>query len=1015
MWLVEVFLLTVAAVSLLGWVWAEARLRSERRQKELQGRSYRILEEERRVLELVAQGASLPEVLDALTGAIERMAPGSYCSVLLLENGRLRTGSAGSLPYAYFSAIDGLIIGDGVGSCGTAAYANRTIIASDLSTDPRWERPRDFVLSFGLRACWSVPVRNSKGDVIGTFAMYHSKPAVPTPAELAMVEAGAHLAGNAIERLTSEQKLRESKERLDIAEAAAHFGVWEMDVPTRILKLSPGAAFLDGLPREYTIIDTGKVTEAIHPEDKPKTLGAQWSEQEATQAEFRYIMPDGSIAWRRVHGRLEKGRHGQSDRVIGAIIDCTAEKSMLDELSRSAERMRLAEETASFGVWELDLDSGATILSEGMIGLFGLPPESPLTCSWAELSSHFPVSYRRTLRAATARASESGELVDVEACWHGPLETRWHRVRARFEFRDGKPSRLIGTTADITREKAILQSLEQARVRAEAAAQAKSDFLANMSHEIRTPMNGVIGMTGLLLSTNLTPDQREFAEIVRNSGEALLTIINDILDFSKIEAGKLEIEEYSFNLRQLIEEVSELLASGAQQKGLDLIVEYPPGIPDQFLGDADRIRQVLTNLVGNAVKFTHSGHILIAASAEGEGSRRSVRVSVTDSGIGIAAEKLPILFEKFTQADSSTTRRFGGTGLGLAISRCLVELMGGKLEVHSIEGQGSTFSFTLKLSLDPDPPVASPAPDLSQVRLLIVDDNEVNRRVLREQTETWGLRNSACASADQALEALREAARNHDPFEVVLADFQMPHLDGATLARKVKSDPSLGDPGFILMSSVGHWRELRPLEGASIDACLVKPARQSKLRDTIGAVLARKRSGVLGSSSVMPTPSLARLAQSLTPTRATLRGRVLVAEDNPVNQKVAHRLLSMLGITSDLVADGREAIQQSSQIPYDLIFMDCQMPEKNGYEATTGIRAREASGLFPPGASRPVPIVAMTAEALEGSREKCLAAGMDDFITKPVKIEDLIAALERWIPQDPAPADALLDKSAATL
>ena len=1009
MWVLPVLCLLAVLLSVAGWLRAHLALRRVRRQTEDQGRSYIILDEERRVLELVAKGASLKEVLNALTAAIERMAPGCFCSVMMLEDGtRLRTGSGGSLPPEYFSTVDGLPIGPNMGCCGTAAYTNETVVAADIASDPRWVVPRDFVLGFGLRSCWSVPIRDSRGAVLGTFAMYHGVPSAPSSSALAVVEAGAHLAGNAIERLTAEQKLKESQARLDLAEEAARFGVWELNLSTNVLTLSPGAAALTGYPRLATTIDRAELMETIHPDDRPRAEGRDWAVGANLEVEFRVQLPDGTMGWRRSLGRTEMER-GKPARAVGAIIDISAEKAMLQELHSSAERMKIGEEAAGFGVWELNLDTQIAGLSDGMIHLYGLPESGPRIFSGQEIADLVPPSYLRQIRAATGKAIDGGEMVDIEAMWEGSAQgKRWHRIRARVEFVNGRASRIIGATADVTREKAMLQSLEEARAKAEEAARAKSEFLANMSHEIRTPMNGVIGMTGLLLSTDLSQEQREFAEIVRNSGEALMTIINDILDFSKIEAGKLEIEEYSFNLRQLIEEVSELLAPGAQAKGLDLIVEYPGGLPQQFLGDGDRIRQVLTNLVGNAVKFTLSGHVLISVSSVDQGAGSSVRIAVSDTGIGVAPEKLPVLFEKFTQADASTTRRFGGTGLGLAISRCLVDLMGGSIHADSVQGGGSTFYFTLRLTVDverePDPAF----PDVNGLHLLIVDDNEVNRRVLEEQAQTLGLRHASCASAEQAMLVMREACVKKDPFQILLADFQMPGMDGACLAQAVKYDPSFGDPGVVLLTSVGHWKELRVAEGASVDACLVKPARQSKLRETIASVWSRKRLAPEG-TQVHPA-YLNRLGEALKPdpllVDATFEARVLVAEDHPVNQKVALRLLAKLGIRAEIAANGREAVELVRLNAYDLVFMDCQMPEMNGYEATSEIRKLELPG-------RRLPIVAMTAEALNGSREQCLAAGMDDFITKPVSMGVLVQALRTWLPYGAEPANSRITNPSA--
>ena len=661
-------------------------------------------------------------------------------------------------------------------------------------------------------------------------------------------------------------------------------------------------------------------------------------------------------------------------------------------MQASADEFWLLTDAAPVGIFQTDAENRYIYTNPRWSEITGIPPEAAAGQVWGSMSMPRTSEGHLVSLPDTAMAgAELSSRVEIEVPDSGP-----RMVVITSKAIADNARRIVGwvgTLTDVTAEAEAEAAMSDARDKATEASRLKSDFLANMSHEIRTPMNGVIGMTDLLLETDLDARQRDYAQTVRNSGEALMTIINDILDFSKVEAGKLQIEEIDFRIRDIVGDVVDLLAGPAQSKGLELVAVIERPVPAVVRGDPGRVRQVLTNLIGNAIKFTEAGEIVVRVVEAATDHREvTIRFEVTDTGDGIAPEMLQLVFQPFVQADTSTSRRYGGTGLGLAISSQLVSLMGGDCGVDSELGSGSAFWFTICVHADTGPGnegTAASDPDLRDVPVLIVDDSAALRIVLSEQLSDWGMNVAIAGSGEAGLAMLRTSAADGYPFRVALIDRSMPGMDGVELKSAIVADPGL-NAGLVLMLGLGQERDLGPVEESGVSASLFKPVHLDDLRTCLRVALGLQPPTPPPSEAPTPNPS------AVCETRG---GRLLLAEDNRINQKVAVAILTSAGYQVDTVFNGKEAVRAAERQSYDAILMDCQMPEMDGYEATAAIRAQE-------GSDRHTPIIAMTAGARREDRERCLAEGMDSYPTsRPVGKDALLALLLRSIhPITPKPA-----------
>jgi two-component system, sensor histidine kinase and response regulator len=692
-----------------------------------------------------------------------------------------------------------------------------------------------------------------------------------------------------------------------------------------------------------------------------------------------------------------------AERIGAQIAGAIANAQLLNDLMKtgtslreSEERFRAIFEQAAVGVAEINTMTGRFLTVNRRLCAIVGRTEAELLAATFNAMTHPDDRHLHEEQNKLLIAGKIDSYTLEKRYLRKDGETVWVNITVSPLWKPGEaPESNITIIQDIT-ERVIAEKERSAALQAaEAANQAKSEFLANMSHEIRTPMNGIIGMTGLLLDTELTEEQRDYTEIVSGSANILLSVVNDILDFSKVAAGKLDLEIIDFDLRSTVEEVVDMLSLKAHDKGLEYVFMVEPEVPSPVRGDPGRLRQALLNLTNNAIKFTEKGEIAIFVSLAGETENHlTIRFSVEDTGPGIPADRMDRLFKSFSQVDASTTRRYGGTGLGLAISKQLVEMMGGEIGVESREGIGSKFFFTVNLEKQPmarKTDVEIPE-DIGGRHILVVDDNATNRRIMSAYLESLSCRYKIVSGGAEALLCLREALFRHDPFDVAILDMMMPEMDGEALGRIIKSDPELKETILVMLSSAGMRGDSARSKEIGFSAYLTKPVKPSQLFSCLATVIY----GYKMAKTKEQVPFITRHTLRETVKRKT---KLLVAEDNLTNQKVAQRILEKLGYQADVVANGREAVEAISRIPYDLILMDVQMPELDGFEATAMIRQKQIRG-----GSR-VPIIAMTAHALKGDRERCLAAGMDDYLSKPIQPKELANILKRFLSDSPEPGN----------
>jgi PAS domain S-box-containing protein len=801
------------------------------------------------------------------------------------------------------------------------------------------------------------------------------------------------------------EQSRRDAERFELAARGSHGGIWDWSAIDNALYVSERLHEMLGLS-PGTLRDLRAFTRRIHPDDRARVAAARDAHlagRASLHVECRILHARGEFHWFLLRGEALRDAAGVATRLCGSLTDITdrklAEISLAESAAQiAAERARLAVfvEHAPAAIAMFDARLEFVCASRRWLEMFAKEAVDTTGTPFFAMVVNPPRGWRATISQVLG-----GEVVRVDdECWQpdrdsGVRHLRWE-ARPWLDENHGAYGLLL-SAQDNSGDFERATELAAMRDAAESANRAKSESLATMSHEIRTPMNGVLGFTQLLLDTPLDVEQRDYVRTIESSGQSLLALINDILDYSKIEAGRLTVEQFDFELDTIVEEVTSLLSPQAMTRGVDLLVDPGAQSPLHVHGDPTRLRQVLINLIGNAIKFTEHGHILVEIGADAGGD---VLISVSDTGIGMSEAVQRNLFRKFVQADSTTTRRFGGTGLGLAICKQLVELMGGRIGVESEPGAGARFWFTVPRGREPVATAAESSLDavsLRDARVMVIDDVEPNRRIIATHLARWGMRHETAADGESALQRLHAALDEAAPFDVAIVDYLMPGMDGETLGRTLRADPRFSDLALIMLTSSAQRGEATRMLEAGYDVYLTKPlTRASRLLDSIATASARRSARVaealLTAPPAMPSeaPGTALANGEAAAPGDDAGATVLVVDDNATNRMLAQRVLSKLGIASETVDDGAQAVAAVRRRRWSLVLMDCQMPIVDGFEATLQIRALET----PLGIR--TPIVALSAGAMSEERERCSAADMDGFLSKPLVPRDLIAELDRW-------------------